>query len=578
MLKPLFLVLTAISSLLLLGSLSLFSNEESRGRIRFETLSTDTQVQLSSNHVAGITEDLLGYLWIATSRGIDRFDGWEIRPYQGNNATAGGLPTSSFTAIATRGSELDPLWIGTASNGLIAYSSAGRSISRFSASSPSAHRLPSSRITALTLVDGNRLWVGTSLGLVCVRTDSMTVEEVRGELGDCAIRSISTNDDGRLWVGSETGKLFVWEPKEETFSIATELSVPVTSVVRDPRNTLWIGTDGLGLFSQHSSESEPKRHSSNHFQSVSDMLVDSNGDLWVGTQNGLGLYEFSRDDFRVYRSARRLADSLADDEITSLHEDNFGTLWIGTESGGLSRFSLDRNWFQHIRASPDPGFRIKDSRVLHLETTATGEVLLVTPTKLAQWETGEKNFTPLEVGIPSGHSLTSFTQTEEGHIWIATRGSGLMRWQPESEVLDTFRFDPDSEGTIPHDNIAVVHSTSTGQLLIGTHGNGLARRLDGDKFRLIRDLADSSARYIKAIDSDPDGDSWLITDGGLRFLPDGADQLALPNEVFAEVDFPTGGVLSSLLAEGDGLLWLGTESHGLVRINLQTGDRKDYDR
>jgi hypothetical protein len=69
---------------------------------------------------------------------------------------------------------------------------------------------------------------------------------------------------------------------------------------------------------------------------VSSILQDSRGFLWIGTSDGLNRYDGTG--FKVYRHDPLNPTSLSHNVITALAEDEQGMLWIGTDGGGLNQY------------------------------------------------------------------------------------------------------------------------------------------------------------------------------------------------------------------------------------------------
>ncbi len=119
----------AFSAALLLATYAgLLPAEENSARIRFSTLAEDTPGSgLSSNHVQGVVQDLSGYVWIATDKGLNRFDGWVVTKYHESDLPETGLSSDLLTCVATTNNpsvsagRSRSIWVGTSSEGLIQF-------------------------------------------------------------------------------------------------------------------------------------------------------------------------------------------------------------------------------------------------------------------------------------------------------------------------------------------------------------------------------------------------------------------------------------------------------------------------
>ena len=76
---------------------------------------------------------------------------------------------------------------------------------------------------------------------------------------------------------------------------------------------------------------------------VTSIIQDSKGFMWFGTYDGLNRYDGIR--FRVYKNDVIDSLSISHNSITSLCEDRFNNLWIGTMAGGINLYNRDKDLY-----------------------------------------------------------------------------------------------------------------------------------------------------------------------------------------------------------------------------------------
>ena len=81
--------------------------------------------------------------------------------------------------------------------------------------------------------------------------------------------------------------------------------------------------------------------------SITCILQDSRGFIWIGTENGLNKYDGYQ--ITIYRHNPQLANSIGGNSIRSLFEDSRNNLWIGLKGDGLSRLNLKTGQFTSFR-------------------------------------------------------------------------------------------------------------------------------------------------------------------------------------------------------------------------------------
>jgi ligand-binding sensor domain-containing protein/serine phosphatase RsbU (regulator of sigma subunit) len=284
---------------------------------------------------------------------------------------------------------------------------------------------------------------------------------------------------------------------------------------------------------------------------VVSIIQDARGFLWLGTEDGLNLYDGYS--FTILRSDPSSQYSLSYNQISCIHEDSRGVIWVGTYTGGLNRYILKKNMFVRYRSSPrDPG-------------TIASDV------------------------------ITALASDQSGALWIGT-DRGLSRLtqgptgNPDEPRIVRFRSDPPNPAALPDDNIQSLCIDSLGALWIGTD-RGLAclpkEELSSGEPRFLRYQNDPrnstslSHDTVRATIVDRQGVLWVGTDGGLnrairsglngrvtgftRFLPRAEDPFAL--------NHPR---VCALFEDNSGILWVGTDGGGLNRLDPGSGRFSHY--
>ena len=91
------------------------------------------------------------------------------------------------------------------------------------------------------------------------------------------------------------------------------------------------------------------------------VIQDSKGFLWFGTQDGLNKYDGHS--FTIYNNDPLDTNSLSDNFIQDITEDEEGILWIGYNTGGMDRFDPDNEIFTHYKNRPGDTSSISNLRL-----------------------------------------------------------------------------------------------------------------------------------------------------------------------------------------------------------------------
>jgi ligand-binding sensor domain-containing protein len=162
----------------------------------------------------------------------------------------------------------------------------------------------------------------------------------------------------------------------------------INSVLEDKFGFIWIGTDdGLNLYDGYGFKifkHDPKNKNSIPGNIITSLLEDKSGKIWIGTDiSGLGVYDRFKGEFTHFVRTNKNFKGPFSNNITTLFEDAEGLIWIGTLDGGLSSYDPLTDKFSHYKS------RYTD------------------PNSIA------------------GNYITCISQDAKGRIWVGTGNAGL---------------------------------------------------------------------------------------------------------------------------------------------------------
>ena len=541
-------------------------------RIRFTALSKATPGGLKSDVVRDITEDLGGFVWIATDQGVSRFDGWNTVHFRHDPTDLESISSNHITSVAAPCKERGPVWLGTSAHGLVRLDSKNKA-TRFQIGMPEAAGLLSNTILDLDITENRFLWIATDRGLNVYSLETKLFAVPKGLPEKAAISFVKTINTKDTWVGTADGGLYRWDRSTSTFTLFWQTSVPVTAVTEEANQKIWIGTEGKGLFSgplDGSKEPQPVEIES---VNITALFRDRELNLWVGTTNGLALLDKSAGSFLWFRHDPRRAESLADNHVTEIFEGRSKMLWIGTAGGGTCRFSTEQEWFTHVRKNLENSYSLPDSAVQTLVTGDQHTVWIGTERGLAKWRADQHEFEarPEMAGADEENTSALLWDSKE-NLWIGTRGEGLYRYS-KSEGTEHFKSSPENDGAITHDNIQAVIETFKKEIFVATSGGGLLHFNEEDgSFRTIRGIDGEEILFIEAVSEDLNGNLWVASRTKLYVRFGDADHLASARSIYPNLQPLTSPRVNAILPDTNDLIWVGTKDSGIDRINTTTGE------
>ncbi len=301
------------------------------------------------------------------------------------------------------------------------------------------------------------------------------------------------------------------------------------------------------------------------------MFLDRSGVIWVSnSDSGISTTSTraSAFDHWIVNEGEK-----GTNHVTSIAEDEAGSLWVGTHKGGLSQRppSGDVRHYGHPRAEEEdftPTSLLVDSKKrLWVGTLKRGLSLFDPQTgRSKQYRENLEDATAL-----SNNTVSSLFERPDGTLWVGTFAGGLNQMDPSSETFWAYRHDPDDPNSLSEDHLRAVLEDSRGRLWVGTRTKGLNLRLPGQEgFRRFQSdpddphsLADNT---IVAITEDSEGRIWLGTYLGLHRVH--IDDGVISFQRYGQGQGLAGSRIYSITEDEAGHLWLST-GQGISRFEVE---------
>jgi ligand-binding sensor domain-containing protein/signal transduction histidine kinase len=552
------------------------------GAITFRHLSTAEG--LSAGQVNALLQDRLGFVWVGTVDGLDRYDGYEVDEFRHADEDPASISDNDVSSLVQ--SRRGGLWVGTF-GGLNYFDFETEAFARFLHDDGDAHSLVSDEVLALAEADDGTLYVGTTEGLDRLDPETGRFTHFRPDPADPdalqngSVEKLYLDADGILWVGTQGG-LHRFDPAAGTFRYYPNLGGAlaenaVSALHGHGRGGLWVGTQGGGLFAFDGGAFTrvPLVEERLNQSIVISVLEDREGTLWVGTAGG-GLLRRTPDGAVVaYVASRDDPTSLADDFVSALMQDRQGVLWAGTYDG-VDRFDRARRPFVTYRYDPERPGTLSSNTINAVLETRDRLLLVGTNRGLNVADSTRQAFAPYALGRDP--NVSALFEDREGRVWVGTH-DGFYQFDPRSgraRAVDLGGVFGPAATTVVYD----VAQDVQGQLWVGTVDQGLHRYdpAGGTTVHFRHDPARAtslSSDQVRVVASAPGGTLWVGTRGGLdrldaldgggrftRFTPDPGDGAA-----------PAEASILALHAAADGTLWVGTEGGGLARLDTAHPER-----
>ncbi|MEX2371641.1 MAG: two-component regulator propeller domain-containing protein [Bacteroidales bacterium] len=505
---------------------------------------------LSNNMVTCMHQDQLGFLWLGTFNGLNKYDGYSYRIYKFNEPGNGQTGTSTNRIISIREDQRGILWIETYDGKILYFNPATEEYRVFPIEGESPEQ---TRCTG---------FYETEDGMICISTDMAGVFFVR-------------------YTASEAGsEVYHMMNSSENPDLIT--SNNVSFVVQDENNYFWIGTDkGLNRIRQKDlfREDPPVMQ---YYTSSGENLVASvsfshyavqGTRLWFANdRHGLLWYETKTEEFDDFSHHPRYSH-MAEMEITTL-EIRGRNLWAGTANGVLLRYNLDtRSFSEYPFTDARSGKEVKS---IHIDLF--DQVWLLTDNfGITRFDPSYTSFSYYRLTPKKLENLTDaerirIYEDSRNQLWLGGQNTGILHYDRQEDRFNIYRNEPGNPRSLQSDIVECIMEDREHNLWIGTSwfGKGLNRMITMDPaFEYIVPVSSPESKQqnvVRALFVDSKGYIWAGTKSGQIYIYDPELTLIHIVQEDPEIQY-TGYNVYSIGEDQQGRIWLCTKGAGVFYSN-----------
>ncbi len=475
--------------------------------------------ELPSIDINCIAQDSLGFLWVGTWKGLFRYDGREVINYSLLTKNEIGRKISTLY-IDVKGN----LWIGTYSEGLFHYNLKSQKVTSFY----EIHGIKAGNIINIAAGTPQMVIVSSYEGIFSFDLEKESFEKnvlTFSEDGNTfRLTATCYDSQGNLWVGSDQGILKYDQVSGSLFNTGQLSNKYIHRIVELDNG--WIIASNLGgsdLFEEIDGQLV-HRQNNPLGRALGGIVGESNysmqsksvpGQLWVGTHNGLLIFDLrtgARSVEAVFKGGMEKKTSL---HIESIYEDRQGIVWVGTNKG-LYKYDRNRKPFYMQTVSNEKAFEVMTLSVNGKNAFWAGTrgdgIYYVEADNDGHPKKQRKLLLPSDtLNSFLKEDIFSLESSYTDELWISTKGKGIIRIEnPEvkGEVVASKRVTHFSEENgLPDNHVMTIYRDSKGVIWGGCWSNGLIYYSSAEKgfIRIKGELAKDLRRspIAKIIEAGP---------------------------------------------------------------------------
>ncbi|NOG46718.1 MAG: hypothetical protein HND50_15865 [Calditrichaeota bacterium] len=298
---------------------------------------------------------------------------------------------------------------------------------------------------------------------------------------------------------------------------------------------------------------------------ITTILQDKTGFLWIGTQNGLNRYDGYS--FKIYNDLMNTSDKYNSYNITSIAQDANRNIWIGTTSNGVSIYYTQKSKFKALKIDEEAAKSISfiltnDTKSVWVATEGAGlKEYSLNLELLNTYKSKNNDSTTL-----SSNRISTIFQDSSDNLWIGTKDAGLNFFDLKTKKISRITLENNST------SITSINQDQNGVIWVGTALKGIitidskTKKINNSVFKSESKtkLSQNSINYIY---KDSERNLWIGSGNGLIFYNQNEKKFSKYNNDPKDPTSLSSDQILNIFEDRSGIVWLGTSNNGLNRFN-----------
>jgi signal transduction histidine kinase/ligand-binding sensor domain-containing protein/DNA-binding response OmpR family regulator len=307
-------------------------------------------------------------------------------------------------------------------------------------------------------------------------------------------------------------------------------------------------------------------------KTVNVVIQDSNGFIWIGTEEGLNRYDGI--EFKVFKKNSKDTTSLSNDIIQALAEDRNGNIWIATQAGGVCKYDPRTNQFKRYIQTPKDSSLIGDNNTYSVYVQDENKIWVAHNSGLELYDDDEDRFKAIAIDNKK-ISAYDITSDSKDNIWIATSSGIRLLNTKTKKVEKVYKNNPANKNSLSYDKVRSVWTDNEGYLWAMLPQYYFIERINPETGFVKHYFQDEKGSptpdnpRTRMVYQSKTGDYWLATEfkGLVRFDPETGETTPVYNQS-DQIANAFNYNAYNILEDRTGSFWVGTWSKGLLHFDI----------
>ena len=614
--------------LLLSATMALVCQTMSAQQLQATRQHLSTEDGLCSNAVSMISQDDLGFIWLATWNGLSRFDGYEFYNYKtGNSSHIKNLHNRILDIVIDQSQNVwmhmyddrvfvlnrhtdqvinpfegydgyeefrtnSPLLVTSSGEVLVSIAGSGLYLMTLDRRGLKSEKMTAGELSITSMAEGYQsdIWLGTNAGIHRLDRRNLSLES-KAILPDQKISCLTSNGYN-IYAATRDGSIYSFAYGQDPQLLRKPTGMGIFSIYVDSRGLIWFCDDRMGA-----SRLNPETHNEKFFQQK--VLVpeqdgrggefnEHNGVVWIRMNHGgYGYYNREKDEVEYFHNDPSNPWNLSNTVNAALVIQE-GVVWESTSRRGLEKLEILKDNIVRIRPVPDAVSTLENEiRALYYDKDR--KVLMIgnkSSCIFMNYDNGrQEKITQDSQGNGFGR-IYGISKDSKGNYWICSKDYGVFRMSAKTNGgwdIRKFCYEEGNPQSLSDNAAYYALEDKQGNIWIATYGGGVNLLTKDARGGIIFQHPKNGMKeypknntYLKVrtIELDVEGNVWVGTTDGILIMRYENKEVKIE-----KLKMPTEGdqlLMSNdiiiLKRDNKGHMWVGSNGGGIAYC---TGKDKD---
>ena len=531
-----------------------------------------TEDGLCSNAVSMISQDDLGFIWLATWNGLSRFDGYEFYNYKtGNSSYIKNLHNRILDIVIDQSQNVwmhmyddrvfvlnrhtdqiinpfegysgyeefrtnSPLLVTSSGEVLVSIADNNLYMMTLDRRGLKSEKMSARELSITSMAEGYQsdIWLGTNQGIHRLDRHNLTLEK-KAILPDQHISCLHSNGYN-IYAATKEGSIYAFAYGQAPQLLRKPNGMGIFSIYVDSHGLIWFCDDRMGVYRLN-----PETGNEKFFQQT--VLVpeqdgrggefnEHNGVVWIRMNHGgYGYYNRENDVVEYFHNDPSNPWNLSNTVNAALVIQE-GVVWESTSRRGLEKLDILKDNIVRVRPVAD-AITTLENEIRALYYDKERKVLLLgnkSSCVFMNYDDGRQERVTQDSQGNSFGRLYGISKDSKGNYWLCSKDYGVFKMSPQKHGgwhIEKFCHEEGNQQSLSDNDAYYAIEDKAGNIWIATYGGGvnlLTKDAQGATVFLhpgngMKDYPKNNTYLkVRTIELDKEGNIWAGTSDGILLM------------------------------------------------------------